>query len=126
MLIEELGRHFAIGGRKEAEGLAAGNHGFWNVISLVGPGDLAFPDHQGAKSVHSELLTGWEDPDEVYSVNKRHLERIFAHVDELDFTEPLLVHCAQGLGRSPAVTLGVVARALFLDGEDDPAPQSIG
>lgn len=125
MLVEELGRHFAIASSPEAEDLASGDHGFWNVISLIGPNDREFPAHHGAKSVYTELFTDIEDPEEMYSVKTSHIQRIFDHVDALDFQEPLLIHCAQGLGRSPAVTLGIMARSLYLDGEDDPVPASV-
>ena len=125
MYIEQLGRHFSIGSRPEAEILAEGDYNFWNVISLIGPDDPAFPAHRGAKSLHTERFLDIEDLDALYAVRKVHLERVFSFVDELEFTEPILVHCVQGLSRSTAVALGIIARALYLDGEDVPVPEAL-
>jgi len=125
MIIEELGRHLLIEDRVRAEEHVHADRDFWNVISLIGPRDLAFPENYGAKSIHTERFEDVEDPCEFGSVRSVHLKRIFAYVDALDFTEPILIHCTLGLSRSPAVMLGVIARSLYLDGEDAPVPKAL-
>lgn len=125
MLIDELGRHIAIGNRERAEDLVSGDRDFWNVISLLDPNGRRFPVSNGAKSVHTEVFRDVEDESEPFIATDSHIERIFAHIDSLEIFDPILIHCSQGLSRSPAVALSIIARSLHLDGEPDPVPAAI-
>lgn len=125
MLVEEIGRHVAIANRVAAEDLASGDSGFWHVVSLRDPGSPPFPQNSGVVTLHSEVFRDIEDDSEPFSVRKTHIERIFRYVDERDLFDPLLIHCGQGLSRSPAVALAIISRSLRLDGEEEAVPTAI-
>ena len=60
---------------------------------------------------HLELLFGdVTDPDEPDAARIEAIERTFAFVDTLPQDAHLLVHCLRGIGRSTALTLGILAR----------------
>ena len=114
MLIEALGRHFAVASRQEAEKMVATDAGFWNVISLHGPGQSRAALHQ-AKCV---LYLPFDDIEQ-----ESFRDQGFRPVAVSDWTkmiefhdrtkaDPLLVHCIMGMSRSAGVALVLIYRVL--------------
>ncbi len=66
---------------------------------------------------HLELLFGdVTDPDEPDAARAEAIEQTFAFVDQLPEDAHLLVHCLRGIGRSTALTMGILAR--YMDPEE--------
>jgi predicted protein tyrosine phosphatase len=60
---------------------------------------------------HLQLLFGdVTDPDEPDAAQAEHIEQAFAFIDSLPEDAHLLIHCLRGIGRSTALTLGILAR----------------
>ena len=114
MLIESLGRHFAVTSRTEAEKLVRTDAGFWNVISLHGPGQTR-AILRGAKSA---LYVPFDD-----IANEDFQNQGFRAIASEDWQKmitfhdqthpgPILVHCIMGMSRSTGVALTLIYRAL--------------
>jgi predicted protein tyrosine phosphatase len=56
------------------------------------------------------------DPDEPDAAKIAHIEAAFAFVDGLPKDAHLLIHCLRGIGRSTALTLGILSR--YMEPED--------
>ena len=115
MLIESLGRHFAVTSRTEAEKLVRTDAGFWNVISLHDHGQTR-ATLQKAKSV---LYVSFDDIEQE-SMRDQGFRAIAAHdwqqiiaFHDQTHPGPILVHCIMGMSRSTGVALTLIYRALY-------------
>ncbi|MDQ0319531.1 putative protein tyrosine phosphatase [Pararhizobium capsulatum DSM 1112] len=55
------------------------------------------------------------DPDEPDAAKLAHIEATFAFIDGLPEDAQLLIHCLRGIGRSTALTLGILGRYMEPD-----------
>lgn len=88
-----------------------------HLISIRAPGTKLLSMIDLPVERHLELLFGdVTDPDEADAAKSAHIEQAFAFIDGLPEDAHLLVHCLRGIGRSTALTLGILAR--YMDPED--------
>jgi predicted protein tyrosine phosphatase len=84
-----------------------------HLISIRAPGTkllsmIDLPDER-----HLQLVFGdTTDPDERDAARPQAIADAFAFIDTLPVDARLLVHCLRGIGRSTALTLGILARYL--------------
>ncbi|MDW5314396.1 phosphatase [Rhizobium sp. PL01] len=84
-----------------------------HLISIRAPGTKLLSMIDLPAEQHLELLFGdVTDPDEPDAAKPAHIEQAFAFVDGLPQDAHLLVHCLRGIGRSTALTLGILARSM--------------
>lgn len=102
----------AIAGRAEAvrEGFdRAATH----VIALTSPAartpEIEAPEEGTALRLRFDDVA---DPAHANAAGPETLDAVCAFVDALPGDARLLIHCRQGLGRSPAIALGLMARAM--------------
>ena len=82
-----------------------------HLISIRAPGTKLLSMIDLPEERHLQLLFGdVTDPDEPDAARAAHIEQTFAFVDGLPQDAHLLVHCLRGIGRSTALTLGILAR----------------
>ena len=90
------------------------NKAIWapsHLISIRAPGTKLLSMIDLPAERHLELLFGdVTDPDEADAAKPAHIEQAFAFVDGLPQDAHLLIHCLRGIGRSTALTLGILAR----------------
>ena len=114
MFIEEIGRHLAVSSIDELDKSIKRDKGFWNVISIREP-HVPRPDClRCAKRFHEVLCEDIEHTDPNVASRPPRTEDvvgIFRFVDAHP-GEPLWVHCAAGLSRSPAVALAIIVRGM--------------
>ncbi|WP_428429815.1 phosphatase [Pararhizobium sp.] len=88
-----------------------------HLISIRAPGTKLLSMIDLPSERHLELLFGdVTDPDEGDAAKPGHIEQAFAFIDGLPQDAHLLIHCLRGIGRSTALTLGVLAR--YMEPED--------
>ena len=88
-----------------------------HLISIRAPGTKLLSMIDLPAERHLELLFGdVTDPDEPGAAKPAHIEQAFAFIDGLPQDAHLLIHCLRGIGRSTALTLGILAR--YMDPED--------
>lgn len=92
------------------------NKALWapsHLISIRAPGTKLLSMINLPAERHLELLFGdVTDPDEADAAKPGHIEQAFAFVDDLPQDAHLLIHCLRGIGRSTALTLGILARTM--------------
>jgi len=82
-----------------------------HLISIRAPGSKLLSMIDVAPENHLELLFGdVTDPDEREAARPEAIEMTFAFIDSLPADANLLIHCLRGIGRSTALTLGILAR----------------
>jgi len=90
------------------------NRALWtpsHLVSIRAPGTKLLSMIELPEERHLELLFGdVTDPDEPDAARIDAIERTFAFIDGLPGDAHLLVHCLRGIGRSTALTLGILAR----------------
>jgi predicted protein tyrosine phosphatase len=109
MFIEALGQHVAVCSFEGATRLIRADKRYWNVVSICGPRDQK-ADFPLAKSIHHSYFDDVEDKHSpIYrSPQDTDIAAIFTFIRNLSATppsQPLLIHCAQGISRSTAVAL---------------------
>ncbi|KQY31881.1 phosphatase [Rhizobium sp. Root483D2] len=96
------------------------NRGVWapsHLISIRAPGTKLLSMIELPAERHLELLFGdVTDPEEPDAATAADIDRAFAFVDGLPEDAHLLIHCLRGIGRSTALTLGILAR--YMDPEE--------
>lgn len=114
MFIAALQRSLAVAGESEVAAMLSREPGVWSVVSIRAPQQpqLAL---RGAREVcrvfFADLTEYPEGPAREQAASWVDLGRIFAFADRTH-PGPLLIHCAAGMSRSPAVALGCIIRAL--------------
>lgn len=95
------------------------NRALWapsHLISIRAPGTKLLSMIELPEENHLPLLFGDAlDPDEPDAARAEDVARCLAFVDGLPGDARLLVHCLRGIGRAPALSLGILAR--YLDPE---------
>ena len=90
------------------------NRALWapsHLISIRAPGTKLLSMIELPAERHLELLFGDSiDPDTPDAARAADIDRAFAFIDGLPRDAHLLVHCLRGIGRSTALTLGILAR----------------
>lgn len=90
------------------------NRALWapsHLISIRAPGTKLLSMIELPTEQHLELLFGdATDPDEPDAARIEAIERTFTFIDGLPADAHLLIHCLRGIGRSTALTLGILAR----------------
>ncbi|OJF93895.1 phosphatase [Pararhizobium antarcticum] len=82
-----------------------------HLISIRAPGTKLLSMIAVPPENHLDLLFGdVTDPDEREAARPEAIEQAFAFIDRLSADANLLVHCLRGIGRSTALTLGILAR----------------
>lgn len=96
------------------------NRALWapsHLISIRAPGTKLLSMIDVPQDRHLELLFGdITDPDEPEAARPEMIEQTFAFVDRLPGDAHLLIHCLRGIGRSTALTLGILSR--YMDAEE--------
>ncbi|KQS96396.1 MULTISPECIES: phosphatase [unclassified Rhizobium] len=96
------------------------NRALWaptHLISIRATGSKLLSMIDLPAGSHLELLFGdVTDSDEPDAARAEAIERTFAFVDQLPQDAHLLVHCLRGIGRSTALTMGILAR--YMDPEE--------
>lgn len=88
-----------------------------HLISIRAPGTKLLSMIELPAERHLELLFGdVTDPEEPDAAKPADIDRAFAFVDGLPEDAHLLIHCLRGIGRSTALTLGILAR--YMDPEE--------
>lgn len=109
MFIEDLRRHMAVSSLQGALRLVDIDKGFWNVLSIRGPRE----QKAGWRSARCVHYSCFDDVEDEHST-KHHSPRAADIAEVFDFiralgegppSPPLLIHCAQGISRSPALAL---------------------
>lgn len=92
------------------------NRALWapsHLISIRAPGTKLLSMIDLPPERHLELIFGDAlDPDEPGAARGEQIAEALAFVDRLPGDARLLVHCLRGIGRAPALSLGVLARYL--------------
>jgi predicted protein tyrosine phosphatase len=92
------------------------NRAIWepsHLISIRAPGTKLLSMIELPAERHLELLFGdVTDPDEPDAAKPAQIEQAFAFIDSLPQDAHLLIHCLRGIGRSTALTLGILARSM--------------
>lgn len=121
MFLDCLDRHIAVCSAGELPAVARRDPGFWHSISIMEPSRRLAP-RENLRDVLSLRFDDAEnlDTDEtgITFVKPQQIADAFAFADER-WGEPLLVQCWAGLSRSAALALGMIARGLFLEGEEE-------
>ncbi|MCA1366565.1 phosphatase [Bradyrhizobium sp. BRP14] len=90
------------------------NRGLWaptHLISIRAPGTRLLSMIELPPERHLELFFGdATDPDAPDAARPEAIDATFAFIDRLPADAHLLIHCLRGIGRSTALTLGVLAR----------------
>ncbi|WP_426228703.1 phosphatase [Pararhizobium sp. DWP3-4] len=88
-----------------------------HLISIRAPGTKLLSMIDLPAGRHLELLFGdATDPDEADAAKSADIEQAFVFIDTLPQDARLLIHCLRGIGRSTALTLGILAR--YMEPED--------
>lgn len=95
------------------------NRAIWapsHLISIRAPGTKLLSMIDLPEGRHLELLfSDGTDPDEPDAARPDVIAATFAFIDGLPQDAHLLIHCLRGMGRSTALTLGILAR--YMDPE---------
>lgn len=120
MFIDCLSRHLAVCSLAELPAVARRDPDFWHSISIMEPWRRLAP-REGLRDVLSLRFDDAEnlDTDEqgIVFVRPEQIAGAFDFTDQR-WGEPILVQCWAGLSRSAALALGMIARGLFLEGEE--------
>ncbi|OLP61579.1 phosphatase [Xaviernesmea oryzae] len=82
-----------------------------HLISIRAPGTkllsmIDLPDENHLQLIFSDAL----DQEEPHAATAEAVDQAFAFIDRLPADAHLLVHCLRGLGRAPALALGILGR----------------
>jgi len=90
------------------------NRGLWaptHLISIRAPATRLLSMIELPPERHLELFFGdATDPDAPDAARPEAIDATFAFIDRLPADAHLLIHCLRGIGRSTALTLGILAR----------------
>ncbi|WP_275789559.1 phosphatase [Pararhizobium gei] len=96
------------------------NRSLWaptHLISIRAPGTKLLSMIDLPEDRHLELIfSDSADPDEPGVASPEAIAASFAFIDTLPEDARLLIHCLRGMGRSTALTLGILSR--YMDPED--------
>lgn len=127
MYLECVSRHLAVCSILELPAVAKRDPSFWHSISIMEPSRPLAP----RKDLRDVLSLRFDDAENLETdetgitfPQPQHIAEAFAFADER-WGEPLLIQCWAGLSRSAALALGMIARGLFLEGEESFAEPAV-
>lgn len=84
--------------------------GATHILSFLDPGDRLVTPREVAPSNHVTFnMDDTHEPRDAYPPTMEHVRQVHAWFDALPADARLLVHCFQGVSRSTAMTLGLLA-----------------
>lgn len=120
MFLDCLDRHLSVCSLSELPAVARRDPDFWHSISIMEPWRPLAP-REKLRDVLSLRFDDAENLDTeetgITFPRAEHIAEAFAFADDR-WGEPLLIQCFAGQSRSAALALGMIARGLFLDGEE--------
>jgi predicted protein tyrosine phosphatase len=106
MIIPEINLEIAIASRVGAESLLISQPKRWCVISIRGPRELR-SNLSSAKDSAEIVFDDVATAGAIFAPHPVHAQAIIEAAERF-IGNPLLVHCAMGLSRSPAAALGIL------------------